>query len=158
MKLFIGRRMQRAFVIPAFTTGVVGVAADAQIDGILPARSEHGDAIDIRFAEGALLGMTVAWAADGPCGGAADLDLVFCPNCPDAVFLQDGRLAALGDIEGGGRFAITGEFRTDGASGTLILTAVTGCPADHTTTWAVGTPTAASSTSESTAIALATWG
>ena len=158
MKLSSGRRMQRVFVILAFTTGVVGLAAAAQIDGILSARSEHGDAIDIRFAAGTLLGMTVAWAADGPCAGAADLDLSFCPNCPEAVFLHDDRLAAQGDINGGGTYAITGAFRSESAAGTLRLTGVTGCPGDHSITWAVGTPTAASPSTESTAIASVSWG
>jgi hypothetical protein len=158
MKLFSGRSMRRALSILVFAVGVVGVAADTQIDGALSARSTYGDVIDMRFATGTLLGVTVDWAAGGPCGGAADFDLVICPNRADAVFLQDGRLAAQGDIHGGGTYSMSGEFGSDSASGTLRLTAVTGCPADHTIAWAVGTTTAASPSIGSTAILSMTWG
>lgn len=158
MKLSSRQPMRRAIMLLAFTAGVVGAAADTHIDGALLARSTQGDAIDMRFVAGTLLGVTVDWASDGPCGDVPDLVLVFCPSCPDAVFLQDGRLAAQGDIDGGGTYAMSGEFGSDSATGTLRLTAVTGCPADLTIAWAVGTPAVASLSTESTAIASMSWG
>lgn len=147
---------RRALRILAAATGLLCVAAAADVDGDLSARSTDGDTIDMRFAAGTLLGMTVAWAAEGPCGSAQNIDLALCPNCPDAEFVQGDRLAAQGDVQGGGTYSMTATFQSDGATGTLSVAGVAGCPADHTITWASRTLLGVGS-AEPTAITSVGW-